>query len=91
MMLQEEITIEANQQLHEVFEKSLYRTEDIDGETHYWEVPLIYRGMTDVIWELKPSVGRLYNYIPSLEKQMLDLFKIGARPHLSFEPKNDWE
>jgi type I restriction enzyme M protein len=91
MLEHEEITIESTKQLHEVFEKSLYRTEDIDGKTHYWEVPLIYRGMTDVSWELRPSVGRLYNYIPSLEKQMLDSFKVGARPHLNFEPKNDWE
>ena len=91
MLTREEITIESTQQLHEVFEKSLYRTEDIDGDTHYWEVPLIYRGMTDVRWELKSSVGRLYNYIPKLEKQMLDLFKVGARPHLNFEPKNDWK
>ncbi len=56
MLEHEEITIESTKQLHEVFEKSLYRTEDIDGKTHYWEVPLIYRGMTDVSWELRPSV-----------------------------------
>ena len=63
----------------------------IGDKIHWTEVPLIYRGMKDVSWELKPSVGRLYNYTPDLEQLMLKMFKTGARPQLKLEPQNEWE
>ncbi len=91
MFMQEEITIDSIQQLHDVFEKSLITSQEIDGNVHHWEVPIVYRGMKDVSWDLKPSVGRLSNYTQILEQQMLDLFKTGARPHLKIEPQNEWE
>lgn len=91
MLEQEVITIESTQQFHKVFEASKITPKKDGGNVHFLEVPMIYRGMKDVRWELKPSVGRLYNYTLNLERHMLDLFKTGARPYLNFEPKNEWE
>lgn len=91
MLEQLEIVIETIQQLHDVFDSSLTYQREIDGEINHFEVPLIYRGMKDVRWELKPTVGRLPSYNSVLEDQMLTMFKIGARPYLKIEPQNDWE
>jgi hypothetical protein len=90
-MKQEEITISSVSELHEVFAKGLFRTDQKGSLTYYSDVPLIYRGMENAGWELKPTVGRLNNYSISLEREMLTLFKNGARPYLDKEPSNDWE
>jgi hypothetical protein len=85
-------TLSSITHLHELFAKNWSVLEEkIDGKTHYLEIPLIFRGMKDVSWELKPSVGRLDIYYPKLEKQMFDLFKQKAKPHLTYEPKSDWD
>jgi hypothetical protein len=90
-MEKEEISVEKVSDLHEIFAKSFYMTEERNGSTFYSDVPLIYRGMENAKWELRPSVGRLENYTPALERDMLALFKTGARPFLDKEPQNEWE
>lgn len=90
-MDKEEIEVSSISSLHEIFGKGLYVSEERDGFTFHSDVPLIYRGMENAEWELKPTVGRLENYSPRLEREMLTLFKTGARPYLDKEPSNDWE
>lgn len=87
----EEFKIESIDELHGIYGSTLHQSEMIGEDEHYWEVPLIYRGMSNSDWELKPSVGRLENYTLTIEQQMIDLFKIGARPFLNREPGDEWE
>ena len=55
----------------------------------------IYRGLSDVNYELKSSIGRCKPYgkksHKSMERRMLMLFKESAVPFLPSKPVNDWE
>ncbi|KLP57148.1 hypothetical protein ABR39_06340 [Enterobacter genomosp. O] len=55
---------------------------------------IVYRGMTNAKWELKPSIGRLDIDDPireSTERRIFEQFKQQALPYLDFTPRNEWE
>lgn len=55
---------------------------------------IVYRGMTDASWDLKPSIGRLNvddTERDEKELEIFDQFKQQALPFISFAPRNEWE
>lgn len=55
---------------------------------------IVYRGMTNSKWELKPSIGRLDIEDSSregTERLIFEQFKQQALPYLDFTPRNEWE
>lgn len=55
---------------------------------------IIYRGMSNEYWDLKPSVGRLNvsdTNLDRVEQEIFDQFKNESLPYLDFMPRNDWE
>jgi type I restriction enzyme M protein len=51
----------------------------------------IFRGVSDASFGLVPKVGRLSNYSPALERDMLLLFKQHGCAFLERDPPNDWD
>ncbi|HED2715663.1 TPA: FRG domain-containing protein, partial [Enterobacter asburiae] len=55
---------------------------------------IVYRGMTNAKWELKPSIGRLDiedSAREATERLIFEQFKQQALPYLDFTPRNEWE
>ncbi|MBN2526832.1 MAG: N-6 DNA methylase [Deltaproteobacteria bacterium] len=55
---------------------------------------IVYRGMADASWELKPGIGRIQiddSERGGCERKMFDEFKQQALPYLDFTPRNEWE
>jgi type I restriction enzyme M protein len=56
---------------------------------------IIYRGVTDVSYQLVPKIGRYKKFnvsnIEKAEKRILSIFKQQALPYVDHIPTNDWE
>ncbi len=88
---QEEIIIQSTQDLYTAFEKPWFALNNNEHGKQVWKVPVAYRGMKNIEWELKSTIGRISHYSLELEKEMLFLFKTRARPYIKDFPKNEWE
>ena len=76
-----EIKIESFTKFHQVLNKH-----DAPG--------VVYRGIKDKNFELKPSIGRLKvdeSNIEKIEAKIFKQFKEQSLPHLDFEPRSEWE
>ncbi|MFQ3248058.1 MAG: type I restriction system adenine methylase HsdM [Arenicella sp.] len=72
-------------QFHEITQE--YKTKN-KGKT------IVFRGMSDNSWELKPSAGRLVIKdidLEKVERNIFSKFKQEALPYLDFTPRNEWE
>jgi len=56
---------------------------------------MIFRGLSSVDYELKPSIGLCqpigHDSHAAMEKKMFTLFKESSLPFLTYRPQNDWE
>jgi type I restriction-modification system DNA methylase subunit len=55
---------------------------------------IVFRGMSDAQWELKPSLSRMKcseEDLVVIEQKIFDQFKQQALPYLDFTPRNEWE
>jgi hypothetical protein len=90
-MEKKEITVKSFSELVDIFDDAQIIENKVGEKTFHSVLPFIYRGMSNVEWLLKPSIGRVKDYSVQTEWDMLSLFKRGARPYLDETPKNDWE
>jgi hypothetical protein len=68
--------------------------EYVDHVQAYFDGTWVFRGASQVGWDLIPSIGRsryFLDYADHDEREMFDLFKARARRCLSIQPENDWE
>lgn len=90
-MEKKEYKIKSFEELLSIFDEIEFIDVQAQEDVIHSSLPLIYRGMSNINWGLKPSVGRLENYSVDLEQELLSLFRRGARPYLEFQPRNELE
>ena len=85
--------VEINTEMPEIIIKSFEDFHNIIKK--YSGKNKIFRGVSDISYELIPKLGRLNNKSDidanKEEKIMLRLFKQQSLPYLKFKPSNDWE